>query len=517
MPNKKLQKLLNKLQGTDDTMLGGFRAFDDGVKQLKQNLEEAIKVSTLADVNQKLKKLKETLNLTPLLDTFEQYTKNYKQLDARLTNLDDLTSDELNKIEEVIIGIQNKIRVIDNKPLQEIPDFTPQITDLESRLITLIKATEANIDSKDKSDELRELISDLEKALTKTRLELMNQMGGGSMSRQIRVEGVDALTRYTDIDFVGTTSSITTLVDNTNKRVKIVFPSGAGGGVWGSITGTLSTQTDLQTALDLKAPLASPTFTGTVAGITKTMVGLGSVDNTSDASKPVSTATQTALDAKVTANTSITGATKTKITYDTKGLVTAGADATTADIAASVNKNYVTDAQQTVITNTSGTNTGDQTLPTRASLGLATTDSPEFLAINLGHATDTTLSRNAAGVVAVEGVVVPLVNPRVISAASYTTDTGTSLNMDNLEHFVVTAQAGALLFNAPGGTLAQGRSLVIRIKDNGTARALTWNAVFRAMGNALPTTTVVSKTLYLGFFYNSTDIKWDLVASAQEA
>ena len=50
-----------------------------------------------------------------------------------------------------------------------------------------------------------------------------------------------------------------------------------------------------QTALALKAPLASPAFTGTVSGITAAMVGLGSVDNTSDASKPVSTAQQTAL------------------------------------------------------------------------------------------------------------------------------------------------------------------------------------------------------------------------------
>ena len=56
--------------------------------------------------------------------------------------------------------------------------------------------------------------------------------------------------------------------------------------------------TATQTALDLKAPLASPTFTGTVAGITATMVGLGNVDNTSDANKPISTATQTALDLK---------------------------------------------------------------------------------------------------------------------------------------------------------------------------------------------------------------------------
>jgi len=53
-----------------------------------------------------------------------------------------------------------------------------------------------------------------------------------------------------------------------------------------------------QTALDLKAPIASPTFTGTVAGITKAMVGLGSVDNTSDVDKPVSSAQSTALAAK---------------------------------------------------------------------------------------------------------------------------------------------------------------------------------------------------------------------------
>jgi hypothetical protein len=56
--------------------------------------------------------------------------------------------------------------------------------------------------------------------------------------------------------------------------------------------------TGLDTALGLKAPLASPTFTGTVSGITKTMVGLGSVDNTADTAKPVSTAQQTALDLK---------------------------------------------------------------------------------------------------------------------------------------------------------------------------------------------------------------------------
>ena len=61
-------------------------------------------------------------------------------------------------------------------------------------------------------------------------------------------------------------------------------------------------------------------------------------------------------------NVSITGATKTKITYDSKGLITSSTDATTADIAPSANRNYLTDVQSSVLSNTSGINTGDQTI-----------------------------------------------------------------------------------------------------------------------------------------------------------
>jgi len=60
----------------------------------------------------------------------------------------------------------------------------------------------------------------------------------------------------------------------------------------------ISDVSNLQTSLNSKAPIASPTFTGTVSGITKTMVGLGNVDNTSDLSKPISNATSTALNLK---------------------------------------------------------------------------------------------------------------------------------------------------------------------------------------------------------------------------
>jgi hypothetical protein len=69
----------------------------------------------------------------------------------------------------------------------------------------------------------------------------------------------------------------------------------AGTGLTG---GTITTTGTVAVDFTTVAPLASPTFTGTVSGITKSMIGLSNVDNTSDANKPVSTATQTALNLK---------------------------------------------------------------------------------------------------------------------------------------------------------------------------------------------------------------------------
>lgn len=61
-----------------------------------------------------------------------------------------------------------------------------------------------------------------------------------------------------------------------------------------------------QNALDLKANLSNPTFTGNVGGITAAMVGLGNVNNTSDANKPVSTAQAAAIAALNAANLNYT-------------------------------------------------------------------------------------------------------------------------------------------------------------------------------------------------------------------
>lgn len=169
----------------------------------------------------------------------------------------------------------------------------------------------------------------------------------------------DVLTADNTHTFIDGLTAISTPVDAD--RIMIVDNSASLSKklTWANIKATLKTYFD--------------TLYQSTLGYTPENVANKQTDLTASATKyPTVNAVNTGLATKITANTTITGATKTKITYDTKGLVTSGADATTADIADSINKRYVTDAQLTVIGNTSGTNTGDQT-SVSGNAGTATT------------------------------------------------------------------------------------------------------------------------------------------------
>ena len=106
-----------------------------------------------------------------------------------------------------------------------------------------------------------------------------------------------------------------------------------------------------------------------------------------------------------------------------------------------------------------------------------------------------------------------IVKPIVNSVATATTLTP---NIDENEQEVVTDLATALTIAAPTGTPSTGMKLVIRLTDNGTNRALTWNVIYRAIGITLPTTTTANKILYIGFVYNEAGSKWDAVAVKEE-
>ena len=106
-------------------------------------------------------------------------------------------------------------------------------------------------------------------------------------------------------------------------------------------------------------------------------------------------------------------------------------------------------------------------------------------------------------------VLVPNVQA-VISAATVTPTLGNDI-------VTITAQAQALTLANPTGTWLQGQDLFIRIKDNGTARAINYGSNYRAIGATLPPSTTANKTTYLGIVYNATDTKWDVIGVSTEA
>jgi hypothetical protein len=80
----------------------------------------------------------------------------------------------------------------------------------------------------------------------------------------------------------------------------------------------------------------------------------------------------------------------------------------------------------------------------------------------------------------------------------------------------ITAQAAALNIANPTGTAVNMWGIVLRIKDNGTARAITYGTQYRGIGVTLPNTTVLGKTLVMGMIYNSALTKWDVINVSQE-
>jgi hypothetical protein len=110
------------------------------------------------------------------------------------------------------------------------------------------------------------------------------------------------------------------------------------------------------------------------------------------------------------------------------------------------------------------------------------------------------------------------IDPRAVSAPA--TSGNLTINGDVTDLYKAEGLTGAITFLQPSGTPVDGQKLMIRIKDNGVIRAITWtttSGAFRAVGVTLPTATTASKVTYVGCVYNATDLFWDAVATAQQA
>ena len=97
--------------------------------------------------------------------------------------------------------------------------------------------------------------------------------------------------------------------------------------------------------------------------------------------------------------------------------------------------------------------------------------------------------------------------PRVTTVTSNATPT---LNTDNADALTITALAVAItsMTTNLSGTATNFQNLVIRFKDNGTARAISWGTSFEGRGVTLPTTTTAGETLTVRFIYDTVRAKW---------
>lgn len=85
-------------------------------------------------------------------------------------------------------------------------------------------------------------------------------------------------------------------------------------------------------------------------------------------------------------------------------------------------------------------------------------------------------------------------------------------NADTTKMEIVSALSNTLTIASPTGTPTEAQELTFRIKDNGTARLVVWDAIFEDYTGSLPSTTIANKTVYVGCKYNAIDTKWDVVA-----
>lgn len=275
-----------------------------------------------------------------------------------------------------------------------------------------------------------------------------------------------------------------TVIDTTNNDVTDVFNLADAAPIEAKAMNQYVLLGAYSADLFMKADKANPTFTGTVTGVSKAHVGLGNVDNTSDANKPVSTAQQTALNLKANnASPNLTG---------------------TVDLAGA---NISTDT-------TTGTKIG-----TAASQKLgffnATPISQPVAATDLGTALSSLGLRNTGSTYALSTTGVVQFNGPFRRSAATVTGT-TSLNVTTSASLVLCSNASASPYTITlPAVAAAGYEFVIKKTDNNTNPILIATAGAGTIdGTASSTTTGVTINTAYGYIRlvsSGTNNVWYLV------
>jgi len=240
MSKRDILKRINKALSPNKV---DFSLIDKEVETLKKKLEETVNIATIDDVKSELNKFKKKIDLSPLIteiDRIEElFNQKFKEIQKEIEekgkeieeNLDN--DDEIEKLNNEIALLKNQQQNLVEKKDLTIFSKSDEIRGVEFRIDNTIKSVSDSLKNLSNKDEVKKVVKEIEEKIDDLRrnvLTRLSSIGGGSMNRQIRIGGIDYLTRYTDINLkAGSNMSITVANDDVKKSVDITFTASGGG------------------------------------------------------------------------------------------------------------------------------------------------------------------------------------------------------------------------------------------------------------------------------------------------
>src|SRR3990167_2872664 len=254
MKKNKLQKIIAKLK-TGLEPLESVDQLESDITLLTRKLHRKVEAKSLDSVNETLNRFRNEIDLKPILNSLEELKSGtqgvYQELGDKLKGrADELFASAKNallKLQEYQSWLDSQKNEINSlwanfeasgTTIKGMSDsqgsLKADLTSLGQSLNKLSKDLTDKIDLTGKgTGKVETGLLEVQDNLKKFRAEFLNllgNIGGGAMNRQIKVAGVDVLTKYTDINLVaGTNVTITTANDNTDKNVDITINSTGGG------------------------------------------------------------------------------------------------------------------------------------------------------------------------------------------------------------------------------------------------------------------------------------------------
>lgn len=275
--NNKIKDLLarlNALEGTSKSSLEDIgsetatlteKLINEEMGRVTGKLKQSSTVNALQKINLQLIRLKKEFNLGTVMESVNAMQKEVadsienskndfqtqlmalrEELNTSKDESGNVTDEKVKSVLENLYKMRDefdsKFKESGAKSETGAKSLNEQIKGISERVNVLAGTIDSKIEAgkvKLPKDNKPEIIAEIEEKLKTLRTDIMTRLGGGSINRQIKFNGTDYLTKYTDINYKGTNITYTIANNDTTKMVDVtIVASASGSGIVRLITST---------------------------------------------------------------------------------------------------------------------------------------------------------------------------------------------------------------------------------------------------------------------------------------